>query len=38
MITEVYVINDMIRVVRFKFIVVFVCRNPAALRQLVIRD
>jgi hypothetical protein len=38
MTTEVYGISDMIRVIRFQFIVVLVSRNPAALRQLVIRD
>jgi len=38
MIIEVYGFNDMIRVIRFKFIVVFVCRNRVALRQLVFRD
>jgi hypothetical protein len=35
---EVYGINDMTRVIRFIFIVVFVSRNPAVLRQLVICD
>ena len=38
MTAEVYGIIDMTRVVRFKLIVVFVSRNPSALRQLVIRD
>jgi len=38
MTTEVYGISDMIRVIRFKFIVVLVSRSPAALRQLDIRD
>jgi hypothetical protein len=37
-IAEVYGISDMIRVIKFMFIVVLVSRSPAALRQLDIRD